>query len=88
MLALHTIEILNQYSRRYLSGAEDHYTQVVRDFTESSSGNKCAGVDLYSSEAPAFGSNGTYGACVFVLWSVVFRLLFLLLLLLLIIIII
>merc|ERR1719460_1344837 len=44
----------------YLSGGEDHYTQVQR-------GNifGCKGVDLWETDRPAYGKNGTYGAYIY-----------------------
>lgn len=47
----------NNSSLGYLSGGEDHFTQVQR-------GNifGVAGVDLWATGAPAYGRNGTYSA--------------------------
>ena len=38
----------------YLAGAEDHYTQVQRGEAG------CVGVDLWDTDKPAYGKNGTY----------------------------
>eukprot|EP01052_Picozoa_sp_SAG31_P001352 SAG31_NODE_46_length_30980_cov_226.095107_12_plen_174_part_00 len=45
---------------RYLSGGEDHYSQIQR-------GNifGAVGVDLYRTDRPAYGYNGTYGAYIY-----------------------
>lgn len=49
-----------QTSLGYLSGGEDHYTQVQK-------GNIFGqrGVDLYRTDRPAYGENGTYGAYIY-----------------------
>lgn len=39
----------------YLSGGEDHYTQLQKDYFG------CTGTDLFDTDAPAVGRSGTYG---------------------------
>jgi hypothetical protein len=46
-----------QTSLGYLNGMEDHYTQRF---------NQLGGVDLWLSDAPALGRNGSYGAFMYV----------------------
>eukprot|EP01084_Bolivina_argentea_P027872 51784_1 len=42
-----------------VSGGEDHYTQ---NYTQNSIDNiSCSGIDLWDTNTPAFGKNGTYG---------------------------
>eukprot|EP01084_Bolivina_argentea_P263810 446652_1 len=41
----------------YLHGAEDHYTQIK---TQKENNETCSGVDLWATDKPAYGQNGTY----------------------------
>ena len=45
----------------YLSGGEDHYTQLQKSVGIFG----CVGIDLYKSDAPAYGYNGTYAAYIY-----------------------
>ena len=50
------------YILGYLQGAEDHWTQI-RATTED--GVSCTGVDLWHTNEPAYGYNGTYGGYIY-----------------------
>ena len=49
-----------QTSLGYLSGGEDHFSQVQRGNIFGQTG-----VDLYRTDRPAYGENGTYGAYIY-----------------------
>ena len=46
----------------YLQGMEDHYTQ---DKSTPVNNQSCKGVDLWATDKPAYGQNGTYGGYIY-----------------------
>eukprot|EP01084_Bolivina_argentea_P227470 384160_1 len=46
----------------YLHGMEDHYTQIR---TQTEDNQTCTGVDLWSTDKPAYGKNGTYSGYIY-----------------------
>jgi arylsulfatase A-like enzyme len=52
--------VSSQTSLGYLSGGEDHFSQVQRGNIFGQTG-----VDLYRTDRPAYGENGTYGAYIY-----------------------